>query len=114
MILAWRALHFGRWSAGGWRAVAFGMLLIVALTVNPCWYFVNDWLMKYLREHRQLGVGNGGFCRHAGLPRRRPGQRRQRGSHQVSGRAAWSLRAARGLVMVVMAGMVSPAMLLVT
>ena len=32
-----------------------------AVTVNPCWYFVNDWLMKYLREYRQLDVKTAAF-----------------------------------------------------
>jgi ACS family hexuronate transporter-like MFS transporter len=39
-----------------WRtkAVAFWMLLIVSVTVTPCWYFVNEWLIKSLREDRGL------------------------------------------------------------
>ncbi len=30
------------------------MLLIVSVTVTPCWYFVNEWLIKSLREDRGL------------------------------------------------------------
>ncbi len=41
-----------RWRS---RAVAFWMLLLVAITVNPCWYFINEWLVKSLREDRGLG-----------------------------------------------------------
>jgi len=53
LCLGLAARHSSRSSAGV-PAIAFAMLLIVALTVNPCWYFVTDWLMKYLREYRQL------------------------------------------------------------
>ena len=28
---------------------------------QSCWYFVNDWLMKYLREYRQLDVKTAAF-----------------------------------------------------
>jgi ACS family hexuronate transporter-like MFS transporter len=40
-----------RWRA---KAVAFWMLLVVSVTVTPCWYFVNEWLIKSLREDRGL------------------------------------------------------------
>ncbi|MGO9109645.1 MAG: MFS transporter [Thermoguttaceae bacterium] len=44
------------WSLVRWRlgAIAFWMLILVALTVNPCWYFVNEWVIAYLQESRQL------------------------------------------------------------
>jgi ACS family hexuronate transporter-like MFS transporter len=45
------ALSLLRWRT---KAVAFWMLLIVSVTVTPCWYFVNDWLIKSLREERGL------------------------------------------------------------
>ncbi len=35
-------------------AVAFWMLIVVAVTVNPCWYFVNEWVIAYLQDSRQL------------------------------------------------------------
>ena len=44
------------WSLVRWRlgAVAFWMLILVTLTVNPCWYFVNEWVIAYLQDSRQL------------------------------------------------------------
>ncbi len=44
------------WSLVRWRfgAVAFWMLILVAVTVNPCWYFVNEWVIAYLQDSRQL------------------------------------------------------------
>ena len=40
-----------RWRA---KAAAFWLLLLVAVTVTPCWYFMNEWLIKSLREDRGL------------------------------------------------------------
>jgi hypothetical protein len=42
---------FARWRA---KATAFWLLLVVAVTVTPCWYFMNEWLIKSLREDRGL------------------------------------------------------------
>ncbi len=39
---------------------AFWMLAIVGLCVNPCWYFLNDWVPKYMHDQRgmsQLSAG---------------------------------------------------------
>ena len=104
------------WSLVRWRlgAVAFWMLILVALTVNPCWYFVNEWVIVYLQDSRQLDnlriagmvgtlviatavflvadLGNvisGGIIK--GLIAR-----------------GWSLRAARGSVMIAVACMIAP------
>jgi MFS transporter, ACS family, hexuronate transporter len=104
------------WSLVRWRsrAVGFWMLMIVSMTVNPCWYFMNEWLVKSLREDRgldkvQIGgvawtlviltiimltadLGNlisGGFIKY--LIRR-----------------GWSLRAARGTAMCAAACAIAP------
>jgi len=44
------------WSLIWWRrrAVAFWMLIVVTLTVTPCWYFVQEWMIAYLQDSRQL------------------------------------------------------------
>ena len=110
------------WSLVRWRlgAVAFWMLVLIALTVNSCWYFVNEWVIVYLRNSRQLddlriagmvgtlvvltlifvvadlgNVVSGGIIK--GLVAR-----------------GWSLRAARGSVMVAVAGMIAPVALVTT
>ncbi len=104
------------WSLWRWRlgAVGFWMLILVTLTVNPCWYFITEWLFAYLQDSRQLDslhimgmvgtpviatavffvadLGNivsGGIIK--GLVAR-----------------GWSLRAARGMVMVGIGGMIAP------
>jgi MFS transporter, ACS family, hexuronate transporter len=34
---------------------AFWLLLVVAVTVNPCWYFLNEWIPKYMHDQRAMG-----------------------------------------------------------
>src|SRR5208282_6730221 len=54
LVLGAVVLAAAGWSLHRWRskAVGFWMLLIVSMTVNPCWYFMNEWLIKSLREDR--------------------------------------------------------------
>jgi ACS family hexuronate transporter-like MFS transporter len=33
---------------------AFWMLFVVGVSVNPCWYFLNDWIPKYLHDQRGM------------------------------------------------------------
>ena len=104
------------WSLVRWRlrAVAFWMLILVTVTVNPCWYFVNEWVIAYLQDSRQLddlriaGMVGTLVIATAGLSRRRLGQRGQRGDHQGLIARGWSLRAARGCVMIAVACMIAP------
>ncbi len=51
LLAAAIAASLVRWRT---KAVAFWMLLVVSVTVTPCWYFVNEWLIKSLREDRGL------------------------------------------------------------
>jgi MFS transporter, ACS family, hexuronate transporter len=102
------------WSLVRWRraAVGFWMLMIVTVTINPCWYFVGDWVFAYLQDSRQLSamtarivatlvffvadLGNvisGGIIKH------------------LTGRG-WSLRAARSSVMFGVACAVAPVALI--
>jgi ACS family hexuronate transporter-like MFS transporter len=32
----------------------FWMLLLVGVSVNPCWYFLNDWIPKYMHDQRGM------------------------------------------------------------
>ena len=51
IVAAAIAASLARWRT---KAVAFWMLLVVSVTVTPCWYFINEWLIKSLREDRGL------------------------------------------------------------
>ena len=74
------------WSLVRWRlgAVAFWMLMLITLTVNPCWYFVTEWVVAYLQDSRQLDNFQLPRDRNRGFPRRRFGECDQRGNHQGS------------------------------
>jgi hypothetical protein len=37
------------------------MLLVVAVTINPCWYFLNDWIPNFLVHTHHLGDVAAGF-----------------------------------------------------
>jgi len=37
------------------RRPAFWMLVTVAITINPCWYFLNEWIPKYMHDQRGMG-----------------------------------------------------------
>jgi len=39
----------------------FWMLLLVGVSVNPCWYFLNDWIPKYLHDQRGLSQLSAGM-----------------------------------------------------
>ncbi len=104
------------WSFGRWRskAVAFWMLLVVTLTVNPCWYFLNDWLFKYLQDARHLDdISIAGMV--ATLVVATSVFLVADLGNLVSGGAikyliwrGWTLRAARGTVMVAVACLIAP------
>lgn len=104
------------WSLVRWRlgAVAFWMLLLVTVTVNPCWYFVNEWVIAYLQDSRQLDdlriggmvgtlviatavflVADLGNIISGGIIKRLVAK-------------GWSLRAARGLVLIAVACLIAP------
>ena len=95
-----------------WRAVAFGMLLLLTLTVNPCWYFVTDWLMKYLREQRHLDLDTAAFIATSVFLVADLGNVASGAVIKYLVARGWSLFAARRRVMVFIAVMVSPAVLL--
>ncbi len=104
------------WSLVRWRmgAVAFWMLILVTMTVNPCWYFVTEWLIAYLQDSRQLDAlrigGMVGTLVIATLIFLVADLGNIVSGGIIKGLVAggWSLRAARGCVMVAVACMIAP------
>ena len=116
IALATAALGGIVWSLVRWRrgAVAFWMLMLVTVTVNPCWYFVNEWLIAYLQDSRCLDE-----LRIAGMIGTLViataiflvadlGNLVSGGTIKALIARGWSLRAARGSVMVAVACMIAP------
>jgi ACS family hexuronate transporter-like MFS transporter len=104
------------WSYVRWRirAVAFWMLILVALTVNPCWYFVTEWMVPYLQDARRLDVlpiaGVAGTLAVATIVFLVADMGNVVSGAVIKGLAArgWSLLAARGAVMLAAACTIAP------
>ena len=45
----------------GGKSIAFWMLAIVAVTINPCWYFLNEWIPMYMHDQHGLGDRSAGL-----------------------------------------------------
>ncbi len=110
------ALGAAAWSFVRWRqgVVAFAMLMLVTLTANPCWYFVNEWLIAYLQDSRQLDdlriAGMAGTLIIATAVFLVADLGNLIGGAIIKGLVArgWSLRGARSSVMIAAAGMIAP------
>ena len=85
------------------------MLIVVAVTVNPCWYFVNEWVIAYLQDSRQLDdlriAGMVGTLVIATVVflRRRLGKLISGGIIKGLVACGWSLARPRGCVMIAVA-----------
>jgi MFS transporter, ACS family, hexuronate transporter len=40
---------------------AFWMLLVIGVSVNPCWYFLNEWIPKYMHDQHGMGYLSAGL-----------------------------------------------------
>jgi MFS transporter, ACS family, hexuronate transporter len=106
--IAW---SFVRWRSG---AAAFWMLMLVTLTVNPCWYFVNDWVIAYLQDSRGLddlriaGMVGTLVVATAVFLVADLGNFISGGMIKWLVARGWSLRAARGSVLIAVAGLIVP------
>jgi MFS transporter, ACS family, hexuronate transporter len=54
-------ISLSAWSQQVLLHPAFWMLFVVAITVNPCWYFLNEWIPKYLHDQRGFGYLKAGL-----------------------------------------------------
>ena len=56
-----RLASVGRWFRDVLLHPGFWMLLVIGVTVNPCWYFLNEWIPKYMHDQRGLGYVTAGL-----------------------------------------------------
>jgi MFS transporter, ACS family, hexuronate transporter len=96
----------------GRKALAFWMLIAVAVTVNPCWYFLNEWIPKYMHDQRGLGYVTAGLVTVPIFLGADVGNLLSGGLIKWLTLRGWSLRAARGTVLVLFGALIAPVCLL--
>jgi ACS family hexuronate transporter-like MFS transporter len=87
---------------------AFWMLLVIGVSVNPCWYFLNDWIPKYMHDQRGLSQLTAGMISVPVFLAADLGNLAGGGLVKYLTLRGWSLRAARRLTAVLSALVIIP------
>ncbi len=101
-VIAWSLV------AKGLKSVSFWMLVVVALTVNPCWYFLNDWIPKYMHDQWHLSAQRAGLVTVPIFLGADLGNLLSGAAIKFLTARGWSLRAARGTTLIVCAAAIGP------
>ncbi len=94
--------------AKGTKSLAFWMLVVVAMTVNPCWYFLNEWIPKYMHDQRGMGYLSAGLVTVPIFLGGDLGNLLSGGIIKYLTMRGWSLRAARGTTLAFCAALIAP------
>ena len=84
------------------------MLLAVGVSVNPCWYFLNDWIPKYLHDQRGMSQLTAGILTVPVFVAADLGNLVGGGLVKLLTMRGWSLRRARGTTIVLAVAMILP------
>lgn len=107
-----RLTAVGRWFRDVLLHPGFWMLLVIGVTVNPCWYFLNEWIPKYMHDQRGLGYVTAGLITIPIFLGADLGNLLSGALIKYLTVCGWSLRKARGVTLALAALLIAPAALL--
>ncbi len=87
---------------------AFWMLMLIGVATNPCWYFLNEWIPKYLHDQRGMGYLVAGLVTVPIFLGADLGNLASGGLIKILTVRGWSLRAARGTTLAAAAMLILP------
>jgi len=87
---------------------AFWMLMLVGMSINPCWYFLNEWIPKYLHDQRGMGYLSAGLVTVPIFLGADVGNLASGALIKYLTLLGWSLRAARGTTLALAALLILP------
>ncbi len=98
------------WSlaVNGVKSIGFWMLAVVAVTINPCYYFLSDWIPKYMHDQRGLSAYSAGMVTVPIFVGGGLGGIVSGGIIKLLTARGWPLRAARGATLAVCSLLVGP------
>jgi ACS family hexuronate transporter-like MFS transporter len=100
--------RLARWCRDVLLHPAFWMLMLIGVATNPCWYFLNEWIPKYLHDQRGMGYLSAGLVTVPIFLGADLGNLLSGGLIKVLTLRGWSLRAARGATLTVAALLILP------
>jgi MFS transporter, ACS family, hexuronate transporter len=99
---------FVPWCKSVFLHPAFWMLVAVAITVNPCWYFLNEWMPKYLHDQRAMSYLSAGLLTAPIFLGADFGNIFSGGIIKILTLRGWSLRKARGVTLGLTTCLIAP------
>ena len=104
--------RLGQWGREVLLHPAFWMLFVMGLSVNPCWYFLNEWIPKYMHDQRGLGYLKAGLVTIPIYVGADLGNLLSGALIKFLTLRGWSLRKARGATLTLAAVLIAPTALL--
>jgi ACS family hexuronate transporter-like MFS transporter len=90
----------------------FWMLLLVGVSVNPCWYFLNDWIPKYMHDQRGMSQLTAGMISAPIFLAADFGNLAGGGLVKFLASRGWTLRRARGMTVTLAVLLILPVALI--
>lgn len=107
-----KKVSFRTWAKAVLLHPAFWMLVVISLTINPCWYFLNEWIPKYMHDQQRLGYLLAGMVTVPIFLGADLGNLFSGGLIKWLTSKGWSVRKARGITLTVAALLILPVSLI--